>query len=285
MEFTKRFLRAKSPCADGFRWFSRNVQDGAGYQQALDTLVAAGRVDDACWLLDQFGPTNEVLTLDTLDAEALVFAGTLVVRGAIAADRLRVGRALRAGAGLRTDGNLGVGEDLRVEGALACGGALKVGGNVRCAWGIEVKGAFEGGGDARAAWDLLCHGPLTLAGHALVGQDLLVQADTACGKGLRVGGQIDCAGNLRAGHGILAGGSITATGHIEAGWGIRAAHDIAAQGAIKAGESLVAEGLIRAGAGYGIYAGLNVQRDAWEASAQVRARQRPTELLSGCWLA
>lgn len=127
MEFTKRFLRAKSPCADGFRWFSRNVQDGAGYQQALDTLVAAGRVDDACWLLDQFGPTNEVLTLDTLDAEALVFAGTLVVRGAIAADRLRVGRALRAGAGLRTDGDLGVGEDLRVEGALACGGALKVG--------------------------------------------------------------------------------------------------------------------------------------------------------------
>ena len=36
MEFTKRFLRAKSPCADGFRWFSRNVQDGAGYQQALE---------------------------------------------------------------------------------------------------------------------------------------------------------------------------------------------------------------------------------------------------------
>ena len=116
MEFTKRFLRAKSPCADGFRWFSRNVQDGAGYQQALDTLVAAGRVDDACWLLDQFGPTNEVLTLDTLDAEALVFAGTLVVRGAIAADRLRVGRALRAGAGLRIDGApaTGTGTDSRI---------------------------------------------------------------------------------------------------------------------------------------------------------------------------
>ena len=114
-----------------------------------------------------------------------------------------------------------------------------------------------------------------------MGSVLLVSAAQA----VRVGGQIDCAGNLRAGHGILAGGSITATGHIEAGWGIRAAHDIAAQGAIKAGESLVAEGLIRAGAGYGIYAGLNVQRDAWEASAQVRARQRPTELLSGCWLA
>ena len=32
MEFTKKFLRAKSPCADGFRWFSRNVEDGTGYQ-------------------------------------------------------------------------------------------------------------------------------------------------------------------------------------------------------------------------------------------------------------
>ena len=77
MEFTTRFLRAKSPCANGFRWFVRNVEDGSGYQQALDALVAAGRVDDACWLLTQFGPTNEVLSLDSVDAEALVFAGTL----------------------------------------------------------------------------------------------------------------------------------------------------------------------------------------------------------------
>ena len=50
---TKKFLRAKSPCADGFRWFSRHVEDGSGYQQALDTLVNAGRVGDACWLLSQ----------------------------------------------------------------------------------------------------------------------------------------------------------------------------------------------------------------------------------------
>jgi len=285
MEFTKRFLRAKSPCADGFRWFSRHVQDGGGYQQALDTLVAAGRVDDACWLLEQFGPTNEVLTLEALDAEALVFAGTLVVRGPIDAGRLRVGRAVRAGAGLRVHGPLGVGEDLRVEGALVCEGALQVGGDLRCAWGAEVHGACTGGGDARVAWDLLCHGPLALAGHALVGQDLWAHAGVACGKGLRGGGQIDCGGDLRAGQGIVAGGALTGAGHIEAGWGIRAAHDIVAQGAIKAGESLVAGGVIRAGQGYGVYAGLNVQRDAWEASAQVCASERPAGLLSGCWVA
>ena len=56
MEFTKQFLRAKSPCAMGWRWFVRNVEDGVGYQQALDALVHAGRVDDAVWLLKQFGP-------------------------------------------------------------------------------------------------------------------------------------------------------------------------------------------------------------------------------------
>ncbi len=49
MEFSKKFLRANSPCADGFRWFSGNVEDGTGCQEALDTLVNAGRVDGACW--------------------------------------------------------------------------------------------------------------------------------------------------------------------------------------------------------------------------------------------
>ena len=61
MEFTKQFLRAKSPCANGFRWFVRHVEDGVGYQQALDQLVAAGRVDDALWLLGQFGPLQMTL--------------------------------------------------------------------------------------------------------------------------------------------------------------------------------------------------------------------------------
>ena len=39
MEFTKNFLRAKSPCADGFRWFVRNVEDGSGYQFLVEMLT------------------------------------------------------------------------------------------------------------------------------------------------------------------------------------------------------------------------------------------------------
>ncbi|EER57779.1 conserved hypothetical protein, partial [Acidovorax delafieldii 2AN] len=100
MEFTKKFLRAKNPCADGFRWFSRHVEDGSGYQEALDTLVNAGRVGDACWLLSQFGPTSAVLVLDTLEADAIVFAGTVQVRGSIdVGSVIQAGRSIRAGGG------------------------------------------------------------------------------------------------------------------------------------------------------------------------------------------
>lgn len=113
MEFTKKFLRAKSPCADGFRWFSRNVEDGTGYQEALDTLVNAGRVEDACWLLAQFGPTSAVLAVDALEAEAIVFAGTVEVRGSIdVATVIQAGRSIRAGGGLRAGRAIVAGEDI-----------------------------------------------------------------------------------------------------------------------------------------------------------------------------
>jgi hypothetical protein len=66
MDLTKDFIKTKQPCADGFRWFLRHHHEGSNYQDLLDALVQAGRINDACWLLDQFGPTNETLTLDHL---------------------------------------------------------------------------------------------------------------------------------------------------------------------------------------------------------------------------
>ncbi|MFX7507200.1 hypothetical protein ABTJ37_23055, partial [Acinetobacter baumannii] len=63
MELTQNFVKAKRPCADGYKWFLRNRHDGSDYQRLLDALVDAGRIGDACWLLDQFGPTDAVLTL------------------------------------------------------------------------------------------------------------------------------------------------------------------------------------------------------------------------------
>ena len=57
-----------------------------------------------------------------------------------------------------------------------------------------------------------------------------------------------------------------------------------AAGAIRVGESLASDGEIRAGAGYGVFAGLCVQREAWESSARVSARARPEQLMSGWWV-
>lgn len=81
MELSQNFLRAKSPCAAGFRWFVRNRHDGNDYQRVLDALVSDGRVEDARWLMNQFGPTDAVLEVDHLEADALVFAGSVVVHG------------------------------------------------------------------------------------------------------------------------------------------------------------------------------------------------------------
>ena len=58
-----------------------------------------------------------------------------------------------------------------------------------------------------------------------------------------------------------------------------------AAGAIKAGETLQAQTEIRAGSGYGVYAGLSVQMDAWEDCATVSAARKPEALVSGHWQA
>ena len=103
MVLTRSFVRAKRPCTDGFRWFVRQFDEGGNYQELLDTMVAAGRVGDACWLLEQFGPTGELRVVDEIGADALVFAGTLHVRGNVDVEgKLHVGGDLRIEGGLRS---------------------------------------------------------------------------------------------------------------------------------------------------------------------------------------
>lgn len=58
---------------------------------------------------------------------------------------------------------------------------------------------------------------------------------------------------------------------------------VEAQGCIRAGERLRTEGEIRAGCGYGVFAGLSVPRDAWACSSRVSARAKPEGLTSGWW--
>ena len=73
--------------------------------------------------------------------------------------------------------------------------------------------------------------------------------------------------------------------HLEAGWGIKAGSVIAAAGAIRCRRRPWRARAIRAGTGYGVFAGLDVQME-WpgEASARVTAAA-PEGLMSGWWAA
>ena len=282
MELTQTFLRGKNPCAAGYRWFVRNDLGGKDYQQAMDTQVRAGRVEDARWLLENFGATNTVLELDHLEADHFVYAGTLIVHGDIRVPgQLLVGRHLHAGAGIRA-GTVEVGQDIQSGGAIFAETLLQAGGAIKAAWSVEVQGTIRAE-HLRCGWALRCNQHVHLRGEAVVGQDVQVQGTLQCGKGLRCGSSIAVQGLLDVGHGIACNSHLDCGNHIQAGWGIKALGDIRAACSIRAGESLHADGEIAAGEGYGVFAGMNVQMQAWPDCAWVRALRKPQGLVSGWW--
>lgn len=282
MELTQNFLRGKNPCAAGYRWFVRNNLGGKDYQNAMDTQVRAGRVEDACWLLRNFGPTHAVLEVEHLEADNLVFSGSVIVHGDVrVSGTLFVGRSLQAGAGMHV-GRLEAGEDIVSGGAIFCDELLQAGGGIKAAWSVQTQGDLRAR-ELRCGWELRCGGNVDLKGGAHIGQEVEVQGELRCAKGLRAGGGIRVQGLLDTGHGIAAHGPIECGSHIQAGWGIKALGDIRAACSIRVGETLQAEGEIAAGPGYGVFAGMNVQMDAWPDCAWVRALCKPQGLVSGHW--
>lgn len=283
MDITKAFIKAKQPCADGFRWYVRNATAEDTYQQLLDALVAEGRIDDACWLLDQFGPTDAVRVLDHLESPAMVFAGTLQVSGAIDVDTIvRTGRDLRAGGGIRAGGTVVAGGDISSDAALSCNGAIRAGGDLLVAWNVQAGGEIAAE-RVRVGWNLTGGEGLRAQGDVWIGHALHLDGAFEGARGLRVGEALECAAGVQARHGVECGASLYCAGHLDAGWGIRVGGTLRADGAIRAGESICAGDEILAGPGYGIYAGLVVRADAWEVSAQVRACRQPEALKSGWW--
>lgn len=284
MQLTKKFVKAKNPCAGGYKWFLRDHNGQGDYQAVLDALVADGRVGDACWLLDQFGPTDAVLKLDSLDATAIVFAGTLEVRMGINVDTVvRAGRSIITGGGIRAGETIMAGENITAAANIACGGNVRAGGDISADWGIEVATQLDCGGNLRAKWDICAGQDLAVTGHLHAGQDIQVQGAIKCGQGIKTGGDVRAEKEINAGCGIQAGGAIHCGDHLASGWGMIAGADIRAQGAIRAGEGLQAEGHIQAGDGHGVYAGLSVRLDAWSVCARVVAQALPAQLVSGHW--
>ena len=282
MELTQNFLRGKNPCAMGYRWFVRNNLSGGDYQTAMDTQVAAGRVEDARWLLENFGSTNSVLELEHLEADNFVYAGTLIVHGDVRVPgQLLVGRSLQAGGGIRA-GKLEVGEDIQSGGAIFCDELLQASGSIKAAWSVEVQGDIRAN-ELRTGWELRCSGDVDIKSSAQMDREVDVQGAMRCGKGLRAGGTIAVQGLLDVGHGIACNDHIECGNHIQAGWGIKALGDIRAACSIRSGETLQADGEIAAGEGYGVFAGMNVQMQAWPDCAWVRALKKPSGLVSGFW--
>ena len=286
MQLTKNFVKAKNPCASGYKWFLRDHNGQGDYQAVLDALVADGRVDDACWLLDQFGPTDCVLQIESVDAAAIVFAGTLVARRGISVDTVvRAGRRIVTGGGVRAGTAIIAGENIEAQGSLVCDGAISAGGDIQAGWGVCAGTRLDCGGGLRAAWDVRTGQDLKVAGPVLAAQGLDVGGALRGEQGIKTDGDLRAQGEVVVGRGIQAGGSVQCGDHLEAGWGIKAGGDVVADGAIRVGEGIEAGGRILPGPGHGIYAGLRVRLDAWDLSARVSARVRPEALVSGYWAA
>ena len=281
---TRNFIRAKRPCADGYRWLLRRPEADSNYQTLLDDLVRDGRVNDACWLLDQFGPTDDVLQVNHLLADALVFAGTVECTGnADVTSLLRTGRSLSVRGGLQVGGSLQVGDDLAVGAALRCDADIRIGGDARTEWGVDAGKELVCDGHLRVGWGVRCGAGVRVKGDLTVAQDLSAQGKLHCDGRVRVGGDLVVVWAIGVERGIEVVGALDCTDHLEAGWGIRAGGAIRSHGAIRVGESLFAGSTIEAGSDYGVFAGLVVPVQAWQASACVTASERPQRLFSGHW--
>ncbi len=284
MQLTKKFIKAKNPCTSGYRWFLREQNGHGDYQQILDALVAENRIDDACWLLDQFGPTDAVLTVDAIDANAIVFAGTLVVRMDINVDTVvRAGQSIRCGSGIKAGTDIVAGGDIHAGASITSGGHVRADGDIHADWGIEAQARLECGGNLRAKWDVSVAQGISVDGNIRVDQSILAGGSIKCDEGIKAGGQVKADHDILVVNGIQAGDSVLAGNHIETGWGILSGSDIVAEGSIKAGEGLAAAGKIEPGDGHGVYAGLRVRLDAWAVAARVVAQSRPKQLVSGFW--
>src|SRR3546814_10538014 len=99
---------------------------------------------DACWLLDQFGPTDCVLRVESIDAAAVVFAGTLVACRGICVDTVvRAGARIVSGAGVRAGGSIVAGDSIEAQGSLISDGAIRAGGDIQAGWGISAGRSEE----------------------------------------------------------------------------------------------------------------------------------------------
>lgn len=103
MQITLQWLEEKNACAKARLAFKHEYPEGAEYQDVLNALAADNKISWAYWLIQNAGPTQEVLLVDELSVDtSFFFAGRIAVNGDIKAGRdIEAGRDFGIYAGFR----------------------------------------------------------------------------------------------------------------------------------------------------------------------------------------
>ena len=140
MKITKELLKEKGACVDGYRAFleeypEKKFPDGVEYQELLD-VCAEKNWEYGVWLLNKFGPTNEIREIegDLITEKSIIFAGQIKVSGGI-----KAGRYIEAGGGIKAGGCIEAGWGIEA------GGGIKAGGCIEAGWGIKAGGGIKAG--------------------------------------------------------------------------------------------------------------------------------------------
>ena len=152
MKITKKLLKEKGACADGYRDFLKEYPvdkypDGVEYQELLD-CCAEKNFSYGSWLLGAFGKTDEVRKIDgdLIVKKGIIFAGQLEVKGCIeAGDGIEAGYGIKAGWGIKAGCGIKAGEDIEAGRGIKAGCGIEAGYGIKAGWGIKAGYGIEAG--------------------------------------------------------------------------------------------------------------------------------------------
>ena len=173
MKITKKLLKEKGACADGYRDFLKEYPvdkypDGVEYQELLD-CCAEKNFSYGSWLLGKFGKTDEVRKIDgdLIVEKGIIFAGRLEVKGCIKAGwgmdaglgidagwGIEAGNGIKAGCGIEAGWGIDAGLGIKAGNGIKAGDGIKAGCGIEAGWGIEAGDGIKAGLGIEAGWGI-----------------------------------------------------------------------------------------------------------------------------------
>ena len=148
MKITTEQLKSWSACADGFKWFLSNFPAGEGeYQAILDALCEDDRPNDAAWLLEKAGKTDDIFEAEELAGRKhFVFAGSVRIGKNInIAGYLIAGRGIEAGEGIEAGLGIEAGRGIKAGWGIEAGLGIEAGEGIEAGRGIEAGLGIKAG--------------------------------------------------------------------------------------------------------------------------------------------